>query len=421
MLQNNIRKFEDERGKMLFPIDENIHFLFKQCTISINKKNVFRGLHINNFDKLVTCIQGEIYDVIVDLNINSNDYLIPKYYNLKYDTDLNQIFIPKGFAHGFLSLEDNSIIVYHFSNIFKSDETIHINYLDPFINIKLPIINNNVILSDNDKKLNFVKKIDYIVLGGNGFLGSNIIKILKLQDKNVLKMDIRLENIEELNDKIKLYKPSYIINAAGLTGSPNTKWCDDNKEKTIETNITFQLTLCKICNDLNIHLTIFGSGGIFLPSNNIKLENEKGDNSDTFYSACRINLENILFSYKNILYLRINYPLSYDSNDKNLLNKLIKYNIIEDKKMSITCIDTLFPILPKMIENNEVGICNFVNPGFINLSEIIKYYYEYNSIVKNIIIQNNKLGLMLDTTRIYKYTQESINVSVQKCIQLFKN
>ena len=55
--------FTDKRGYLMFPIKDN--FNFKQCTISHNKKNVFRGIHINNFDKLVTCIQGKIMDIIL--------------------------------------------------------------------------------------------------------------------------------------------------------------------------------------------------------------------------------------------------------------------------------------------------------------------------------------------------------------------
>ena len=52
--------FVDKRGKLLFPIKNNgINHGFNECTISINKKNVFRGIHINQFDKLVTCVSGK--------------------------------------------------------------------------------------------------------------------------------------------------------------------------------------------------------------------------------------------------------------------------------------------------------------------------------------------------------------------------
>ena len=58
-------KFVDNRGTLYFPIKHNYNF--KQSTVSCNKKNVFRGIHINTFDKLVTCIQGKILDIVINL------------------------------------------------------------------------------------------------------------------------------------------------------------------------------------------------------------------------------------------------------------------------------------------------------------------------------------------------------------------
>ena len=418
-MSRSVRSYNDDRGRMFFPIDENTSFLSKQCTISQNHKHVFRGLHVNNFVKLVTCIQGAILDIIVDLNLCSDNYLIPVYYNMRYDGH-NQVLVPKGFAHGFLTLEENTIVVYHFDGVFKPEETRHISYLDPFINIILPT--KKIILSQKDQVKNFVKPIDYIVLGGNGFLGSYIMKVLYTENKNVLKLDTRLENIGELCNKLKLYDPKYVINAAGLTGTPNTTWCDTNKEATIETNITFQLTLCKICNDQKIHLTIFGSGGIFQPSKVRRLETEKGDKKDSFYSRCRINLEEIVNSYPNILYLRINYPLSSFPNQKNLLTKIQKFHVIDDKSLSITCLDTMFPIIPKLIENNELGIRNFVNPDAIRLSMILQKYYNYMSINKSVTIsKHSQDDLLLDTTSLQKYNVSTITDSLHTVFKTIKD
>ena len=65
------RTYLDNRGKLFFPvknsnIDTNV--TFKQCTVSVNKQFVFRGIHINNFAKLVTCIQGKILDIIINFD-----------------------------------------------------------------------------------------------------------------------------------------------------------------------------------------------------------------------------------------------------------------------------------------------------------------------------------------------------------------
>ena len=71
------RTYLDNRGKLFFPvknsnIDTNV--TFKQCTVSVNKQFVFRGIHINNFAKLVTCIQGKILDIIINFDKDAEDY-----------------------------------------------------------------------------------------------------------------------------------------------------------------------------------------------------------------------------------------------------------------------------------------------------------------------------------------------------------
>ena len=143
------QKFSDDRGTLFFPIKENA-YNFSQCTVSMNKKNVFRGFHVNNFDKLVTCVQGKILDIVINLDPLSSEYLIPKYYNLDPSTDFFQILVPKDHAHGFFSLKKGSILMYHFNGFFTEENTKHIYYLDPCLKLKLPIEENSVILSKKD-------------------------------------------------------------------------------------------------------------------------------------------------------------------------------------------------------------------------------------------------------------------------------
>ena len=131
-------KFTDNRGTLYFPVKNN-NFNFKQSTVSCNKKNIFRGIHINNFNKLVTCIQGKILDIIINFDKSASDYLKPKYYELDPTTNNFQIIVPKNYGHAFLSLEENSILIYHLEDEFIDNETQHIHFLDPFININLPI------------------------------------------------------------------------------------------------------------------------------------------------------------------------------------------------------------------------------------------------------------------------------------------
>jgi len=409
--------FSDNRGTLLFPIKENL-YNFKQCTVSINNKNVFRGIHINPFDKLVTCIKGKIIDILINFNNSSEkDYLIPQYYTLSADSDNNQLFIPANYGHAFLSLENESIILYHFNNIFTDENTKHIHYLDPILNIKLPIYFKDIIISKKDCISNFVKPIEFMLFGSSGFLGSSILNILNLQKKNVICCNIRLENVAEIEKFIELYNPKYIICSAGLTGSPNISWCDQNKIQTIETNITFQLTLAKICKTYGKHLTIIGSGGIFDDTRFYK-ESDNGNFYNNFYSICRIQLEFLLKEYDNVFYVRVNYPISSTKSSKNLITKLENFTMVEDKEFSLTYIDELFLVLIQMIEKNEIGICNLVNSGAINLIEIMNIYCSFVEKKFSITKENDllKSNAKLEIGKLQKYDISLVHDAVKKCI-----
>ena len=129
---NFVREFfQDKRGTLIFPNIKDFNPL--ECTVSINNKNVFRGFHINDFEKHITCIQGEFLDYVINPETNEmvKFHLIPG----------SQILIPKNYAHGFLTLQENSILIYHFNGIFKNAKQFKFK-------IDLP---DNVIMSEADK------------------------------------------------------------------------------------------------------------------------------------------------------------------------------------------------------------------------------------------------------------------------------
>ena len=87
------KSYLDNRGKLFFPVKTQLQ-VFKQCTVSVNKQFVFRGIHINNFAKLVTCIQGKILDIIINFDKTADDYLVPKYF-----ANLSSNSLTIGFVH----------------------------------------------------------------------------------------------------------------------------------------------------------------------------------------------------------------------------------------------------------------------------------------------------------------------------------
>lgn len=137
-------------------LNNGIDCNFVQDSISVNlKKNTIRGLHMQlppyQEDKLVRCIRGAILDVIVDMRVDSKTYL--NYYKIKLTQENNfSLYIPKGFAHGFQTLENNSLVYYKMSQEFIPSAYTGFYYLDPKIGIAWETMPDEVTISNQDKE-----------------------------------------------------------------------------------------------------------------------------------------------------------------------------------------------------------------------------------------------------------------------------
>ncbi len=119
---------------------------------SSSKKNVIRGLHLQTKDaqgKFLTVLKGEIFDVALDLRKSSKTF--GKYFSIKLsDKNGKSIFIPPGFAHGFVGLKRENIIYYFCTNYRSAKNEIGIQWNDEDLKIKWPIKKPKI--SNKDKK-----------------------------------------------------------------------------------------------------------------------------------------------------------------------------------------------------------------------------------------------------------------------------
>jgi dTDP-4-dehydrorhamnose 3,5-epimerase len=145
-------KFNDNRGTFseLFnsskPYPE-FQFQNRQLNFSKSKINTLRGIHIAPFSKLITVLHGSAQDVIVDLRPDSPTYLNTASYILS-PKNMTQLFIPANCGHGFLSLEDDTTLVYLQDGNYNPNTHKNLIYNDPELNIKW--LTNNPILSEQD-------------------------------------------------------------------------------------------------------------------------------------------------------------------------------------------------------------------------------------------------------------------------------
>jgi dTDP-4-dehydrorhamnose 3,5-epimerase len=131
---------------------EGINIKFKQDNLSKSSKGVLRGLHYQlprSQGKYVYVIQGEVYDVIVDIRKGSPTFGKSQTYVLN-DENKNMLYVPEGFAHGFLVTSQNAIFSYKCTDIYKPEYEYTILWNDPDLNISWPL-DMDITLSDKDK------------------------------------------------------------------------------------------------------------------------------------------------------------------------------------------------------------------------------------------------------------------------------
>ena len=154
--------FGDHRGYFLESFnlerfEENVYPIkFVQDNESKSSKGVLRGLHFQkppfNQAKLVRCIEGRVMDVIVDIRNGSPTY--GKHVTVELSGEnKRQLFVPRGFAHGFSVLSETAVFAYKVDNTYAPEHDAGIRYDDKDLNIDWGLTEEDVQLSAKDKNL----------------------------------------------------------------------------------------------------------------------------------------------------------------------------------------------------------------------------------------------------------------------------
>ena len=160
--------YEDERGvfyeaynKATFEKGIGKKVDFVQDNHSVSQKGVLRGLHFqtgrNAQAKLLRVVKGEVLDVVVDLRKESATF--GKHFKIQLsESNKKMLFIPKGMAHGFLVLKEETIFSYKCDNYYKKEADSGIFYDDADLNIDWEFPKEDIILSHKDKNLQSFKE-----------------------------------------------------------------------------------------------------------------------------------------------------------------------------------------------------------------------------------------------------------------------
>lgn len=162
--------FGDSRGYFMETYQANdfaqggVDVKFVQDNESCSSKGVLRGLHFqknNPQGKLVRVIEGEVFDVAVDLRKNSETY--GKWYGVILSAEnKKQFYVPEGFAHGFLVTSERATFVYKCTRLYDPTDEGGLMWNDPDINIQWPLDNiEEIKLSEKDKKNSSFKDLGF--------------------------------------------------------------------------------------------------------------------------------------------------------------------------------------------------------------------------------------------------------------------
>ena len=161
VLEIRVRRFEDDRGFLSETYNARdfekagIGVQFVQDNLSVSpSRGVLRGLHYQldpaAQDKLVRVARGSVFDVAVDIRRGSPTF--GRWTGLELSAKAgNQMFVPAGFAHGFVTLEDNTEVIYKVSALYSREHERAIRFDDPDIGIDWPIPSTEIRLSEKDR------------------------------------------------------------------------------------------------------------------------------------------------------------------------------------------------------------------------------------------------------------------------------
>ena len=159
--------FEDERGyfyekynQKKFEELSGIEGHFVQDNISKSSYGVLRGIHLQKGEyaqaKLVSCLEGAVWDVAVDLRKDSKTF--GKWFGIELNAENRlQLYVPRGFGHGFSVISETAIFAYKCDNYYHKGAESGIMYNDADLNIDWKLAEQDIIISEKDQILPFFK------------------------------------------------------------------------------------------------------------------------------------------------------------------------------------------------------------------------------------------------------------------------
>jgi dTDP-4-dehydrorhamnose reductase len=429
--------FEDSRGYFFESYSQHdfesagIAIPFVQDNQSRSGKGVLRGLHFQKNHpqgKLVRVIEGEVFDVAVDIRPESPTR--GKWYGVVLNVkEQNQFYIPPGFAHGFLVLSETCVFAYKCTDFYHPNDEGGIIWNDPSIGIEWPALSMEYILSEKDKKLPgfnsmtnatvefpretpklFSKGKQQIWLIGNkGMLGTELSLLLEKNNIPFTGTDreIDITNRETvLSFATNLQKPvAWIINCAAYTAVDKA---EDDQTACRLLNTGGAANIAAAAKTVGTKLIHISTDYVFNGQENRPYTEEDATDPIGVYGLTKRDAETRVLEENAKSYI-IRTAWLYGRYGNNFVNTMLKLmdereeiKVVNDQYGSPTWAYDLAQVIISLMVNggNHIpcGIYNFTNEGNISWFEFAKAIYEEG---KNLHILNKPCAIKPCTSAEY--------------------
>lgn len=408
------KRFGDERGYFESVTVDQLKELgfngFQQISNSQSDKGIVRGLHFQKDPycqaKVVRCHRGAVIDVVVDVRKDSPTYgqsiaveLTPENGRLLY--------VPRGFAHGYVALEDKSLFEYYVDNTYKptyedgilwSDETLGIDWEDILkkCNVEEPILSNKdkVRKALADTQVDFQRKPKkYLITGYKGQLGYDIVRELEARGEHeYLALDIDemdITNREQVMKIVKAYNPDVIFHCAAWTQVDKAE--DPNiQNKVYDINVEGTKNLTDASIEVGAKIIYMSTDYVFDGTKEGAYTEEDKPNPKSQYGLTKLLGEEEVKRNPNHFITRISWVFGINGN--NFIKTMLrlsdshdKLTVVADQIGSPTYTVDLAKLLVEMAQTDKYGTYNVNNEGYVSWAEFAKYIMESNGISTEIV------------------------------------
>lgn len=358
--------------------DNGLFVDFVQDNHSFSKeKGVIRGLHFQKQPsaqaKLVRCTRGAILDVAVDLKKGSETYL--KWVTVELSEENHkQLFIPRGFAHGFVTLTDNVMVQYKTDNFYNKNLDRSIRYDDSEIgipwNVKNPIVSKKDSESPTLKDSDFDFTVKVLVTGAEGQLGQDVLKALKSKKLNCMgcdRQDFDIADYESARKFILSYQPDIVIHCAAYTAVDKA---EENQKLCHDINVKGSENIAKICAEADSKLIYVSTDYVYDEIGLDEIEVDRPTNPRSVYGKTKLEGENVCRKYVQRLYV-VRTSWVFGANGNNFVKTMLKLanstneiKVVNDQIGSPTYTPDLADFLVWLSTTDRYGTYHFTNNGF---------------------------------------------------------